>query len=333
MPGFSSFTSPEVLEYFNNPGENVFGSASDVFSMGCVLHDLLTGLHAFGRDADIHLTHPQCHQHILQRHALWVSLDTFTPFRLCTKYVSQMSCKMLICFIRHPSHAQVVAICSSMHVCFWVAEMSMAMWVDDYAKPHKLGGFCFSWIAAAAAAAAVRKQCMNAALCITTAVSDGELHCMSKTCTMSPLPSNPVRYQISPFSDMHLSATHTAPYAASIIPHSMLHTTHVTLCCLCALICLCFCFVTLNLLRAFKHTVLVSTCCTLLVLTCCWLLQDADLAQNKILPYGLEALREKLPNEKDCWEAEDLLQRMLQIEPSSRPSIEEALDHPFLQGS
>ena len=81
-----------------------------------------------------------------------------------------------------------------------------------------------------------------------------------------------------------------------------------------------------------KHTMLVSTGCTLLVLTCCWLLQAADLAEYKTLPYGLEALRENLPNETDCWEAEDLLQRMLQIEPSSRPSIEEALAHPFLQG-
>ena len=232
--------------------------------MGCVLHELLTGLHAFGRDTDAHLTHPQWHQHILQRHALWVSLDTFTRFRLCTKYVSQMSCEVLIRLIRHPVHAQWVAICSSMHVCFCVADMSIVMGVDHYVNTHEMEGFCFSWLAAA-----VRKQCMNAALCVRTAISDGEVHCMSRSCAMSPLPSNPVRYQISPFSDIYLSAGHVASYAASIMPHSVLHATQITLCCLCSLTFFCFCLFTLSLLRLCTHTVLVSTGCTLLVLTCC----------------------------------------------------------------
>ena len=67
------------------------------------------------------------------------------------------------------------------------------------------------------------------------------------------------------------------------------------------------------------------------MLLCCWLLQEKESAQGSTVPHGLEALRENLPDPKDCWEAQDLLQRMLQLEPSSRPSVQEALDHPFLQ--
>ena len=67
------------------------------------------------------------------------------------------------------------------------------------------------------------------------------------------------------------------------------------------------------------------------MLLCCWLLQDKESAQGSTVPHGLEALRENLPDPKDCREAEDLLQRMLQIEPSCRPTVQQALAHPFLQ--
>ena len=70
LPALSSFTSPEGLGYFNTPRKNLMGSAADVFSMGCVLDELPSGLHAFGRVEDIRLTHPQWHQQVLRRQAL-----------------------------------------------------------------------------------------------------------------------------------------------------------------------------------------------------------------------------------------------------------------------
>lgn len=36
-------------------------------------------------------------------------------------------------------------------------------------------------------------------------------------------------------------------------------------------------------------------------------------------------------NDEDCLQAVDLLQRMLRLEPSQRPSVQEALSHPFLR--
>lgn len=58
---------------------------------------------------------------------------------------------------------------------------------------------------------------------------------------------------------------------------------------------------------------------------------DADSAQGRVLPYGLAALVDSIPDDEDCWQAADLLQRMLTMEPSQRPSAQEALLDPFLR--
>ncbi|DBA82724.1 TPA: hypothetical protein ACH3X1_006955 [Trebouxia sp. C0004] len=52
-------------------------------------------------------------------------------------------------------------------------------------------------------------------------------------------------------------------------------------------------------------------------------------SQGSPLPYGLDALKESVPDDEDCQQAVDLLQRMLKMEPSHRPSAQEALSHPF----
>ena len=70
----AAFASPEGLNYFQKPEEYLITSATDVFSMGCVLFGLLCGLPAFGRFEDETLTYQQCRQQVLQRQALWVSL-------------------------------------------------------------------------------------------------------------------------------------------------------------------------------------------------------------------------------------------------------------------
>jgi len=49
------------------------------------------------------------------------------------------------------------------------------------------------------------------------------------------------------------------------------------------------------------------------------------------LPYGLDALKKTVPDAEDCRQAVDLLQHMLKMEPSHRPSAQEALSHPFLK--
>ena len=64
---------------------------------------------------------------------------------------------------------------------------------------------------------------------------------------------------------------------------------------------------------------------------CCCFAQGRESAQGSTVPHGLEALRENLPDPVDCWQAEDLLQCMLELEPSRRSSIQQALAHPFLQ--
>lgn len=61
-----------------------------------------------------------------------------------------------------------------------------------------------------------------------------------------------------------------------------------------------------------------------------FVLQEFDIAEGSPLPHGLDALRERLPDPQDCQQVVDLLQSLLQLEPGCRPSIQEALLHPFL---
>lgn len=72
--------------------------------------------------------------------------------------------------------------------------------------------------------------------------------------------------------------------------------------------------------------------CTHSLTACCCPVQGREAAQGSTVPHGLEALRDSLPDREDCQQAEDLLQRLLQIEPSCRPTVQQALAHPFLQG-
>ncbi|DBA82723.1 TPA: hypothetical protein ACH3X1_006954 [Trebouxia sp. C0004] len=58
---------------------------------------------------------------------------------------------------------------------------------------------------------------------------------------------------------------------------------------------------------------------------------DRDSRRGRPLPYGLAALTEAVPDDEECRQAIDLLQRMLKMEPSHRPSAQEALSHPFLK--
>lgn len=70
------YTSPEGLNYFNKPQEYMIHSAADIFSMGCVLYELLTRTRAFMRpeDGDLgDLTFDEIHQLALWRQAQWVS--------------------------------------------------------------------------------------------------------------------------------------------------------------------------------------------------------------------------------------------------------------------
>ena len=46
---------------------------TDMFSMGCVLYELLTDLRAFGRPEDKDLASDQLRPQVLLRHAAWVS--------------------------------------------------------------------------------------------------------------------------------------------------------------------------------------------------------------------------------------------------------------------
>ncbi|KAL0037372.1 hypothetical protein WJX79_004411 [Trebouxia sp. C0005] len=68
------YTSPEGLNYFNKPQEYMIHSAADIFSMGCVLYELLTRTRAFMRpeDGDLgDLTFDEIHQLALWRQAQW----------------------------------------------------------------------------------------------------------------------------------------------------------------------------------------------------------------------------------------------------------------------
>ena len=70
------YTSPEGLNYFQRPQEYLIQSAADIFSMACVLYELLTDLSAFVRTADRHageLSFDQLRQLVLWRQGQWVS--------------------------------------------------------------------------------------------------------------------------------------------------------------------------------------------------------------------------------------------------------------------
>ena len=73
MGGCITYKSPEGLDYFHKPQQYLMGSATDVFSMGCVLFELLTGLFAFGREEDHDLTESELRQATVLRQAAWVS--------------------------------------------------------------------------------------------------------------------------------------------------------------------------------------------------------------------------------------------------------------------
>ncbi len=61
---------------------------TDMFSMGCVLYELLTDLRGFGRPEDKDLASDQLRQRVLLRHAAWVSSHPAT-FLVCHCAVSQ----------------------------------------------------------------------------------------------------------------------------------------------------------------------------------------------------------------------------------------------------
>jgi len=76
IAGSAVYTSPEGLDYFHKPQEYLIQGAADMFSMGCVLFQLLTDLPAFMRPEDQfgeELTIHDLHQLALWRQAKWVS--------------------------------------------------------------------------------------------------------------------------------------------------------------------------------------------------------------------------------------------------------------------
>ena len=83
------------------------GSSADVFSMGCVLFELLTGLYAFARDEDMNLSNLQFRRKISQHQGLWVSLYIVKPLQAVHKVrimaVLQDAGRYICC----PAHAQV----------------------------------------------------------------------------------------------------------------------------------------------------------------------------------------------------------------------------------
>jgi len=64
---------------------------------------------------------------------------------------------------------------------------------------------------------------------------------------------------------------------------------------------------------------------------CCHVVQGTDSSQGRLVPHGLDTLKQTVNNAEDCRQAVDLLQHMLRLEPSHRLSAQEALSHPFLQ--
>ena len=73
LHGTPIYTSPEGLNYFDKPEEYSMQHTTDMFSMGCVLYELLTDQPAFGRPEDKDLASDQLRQRVLLRHAAWVS--------------------------------------------------------------------------------------------------------------------------------------------------------------------------------------------------------------------------------------------------------------------
>jgi len=70
------YTSPEGLNYFKKPRECLIRSAADMFSVGCVLYELLTDQHAFVRPSDGNvwdLTFEELLKVVLLRQRQWVS--------------------------------------------------------------------------------------------------------------------------------------------------------------------------------------------------------------------------------------------------------------------
>ena len=64
---------------------------------------------------------------------------------------------------------------------------------------------------------------------------------------------------------------------------------------------------------------------------CSHVVQGKDSSQGRLVPHGLDTLKQSMNNAEECRQAVDLLQHMLRLEPSERPSAQEALSHPFLQ--
>ena len=183
------------MNYFRKPEEYVITSATDVFSMGCVLFELLCDLPAFGRPEDLTLTHQQWRQQVLQRQALWVG------------YTAPIHVLLISCFNS-----------VSIHLPFFYLRL--------WAGLHALAWYL---------------------LCLLRL--SGRRHML------------------------HFSADPKRNWSV---------------------------------------------------------LQELESAEGNPLPHGLDALRESVPDAEDCQQAVDLLQSLLQLEPSCRPSIPEALLHPFL---
>ncbi len=75
------YTSPEGLNYFKKPREYLIESAADIFSVACVLYELLTDQRAFVRPADGNvwdLTFEELLKVVLLRQRQWVSSSSAT---------------------------------------------------------------------------------------------------------------------------------------------------------------------------------------------------------------------------------------------------------------
>lgn len=78
----AAYSSPEGLNFFVNPNEHPVTTASDLWSVGCLVLELLVGQPVFVQPHELDEPHQQLSQKVLRRHTYWVH-SCLQPCLLC----------------------------------------------------------------------------------------------------------------------------------------------------------------------------------------------------------------------------------------------------------
>lgn len=121
----AAYTSPESLNFFGNPKEHPVTAASDLWSVGCLVLELLVGQPVFVQPHELDEPHQQLSQKVLRRHTYWVR-SCLQPCLLCCSCVgTTASLHAFPCMLPCPTKKGMCHVTSGEHAPPLISSLSV----------------------------------------------------------------------------------------------------------------------------------------------------------------------------------------------------------------